>query len=484
MTAPAEHFDIVLIGSGSGNSLPGPEFADRSIAYIDRGVGPLPSFGGTCLNVGCIPTKMFVHTADVAMSAAHAAPFDVEARLEGVDFPAVRDRIFHRIDPIARAGEDYRENHADNANLTYIHGTARFTAPKRIEVSTEHGTRTITGDTFVLAAGSRPAMPPIPGLDEVQPYTSDTIMRIPQLPASLAILGSGVIALEFAHILESFGVQVHLIARSDTLLRAFDQDIARRATQVARERYTVHLTTRIARASRADGGVTLEWESDGDQRAITVDEVLVATGRVPNSDVLGAADGGLGIDEAGRVRVDSYQRVLDPEGQVLEGMWSIGDLSSPHQLKHVANHQLRIARHNILHPGDMRVSDDIPIPAGVFTHPQIATVGMTEAEARAWAEANGRTIRVAHQEYSSIAYGWAMEEVSPGNFAKVIVDDAGMILGAHIIGPQAPTLIQILIQAMSLGTPAAEVARGQYWIHPAMPELIENALLQVSGPAN
>ncbi|MCG7444028.1 mycothione reductase [Dermabacter vaginalis] len=486
MSAP-EHFDIALIGSGSGNSFPGPEFAEKSIVYIDRGVGPENIFGGTCLNVGCIPTKMFVHTANIAQNARreHAEKFGVDAELGGVGFPAVRERVFSRIDPISHGGEEYRATHPDNANVTLLRGTARFVAPKRLAVETDNGTREITADTFLLAAGSRPAIPNIPGLRDARPLTSDTIMRLEELPESIAILGSGVIALEFAHILDAFGVDVHLIARSGTLLRAFDEDVARRITEVASERYTVHLNTATTEVRRTKDGVEIDLQpsdpADEAARTLTVADILVATGRTPNSDLLDATAGGIGVDEAGRVMVDAYQRALDPRGQVLEGIYSIGDLSSPAQLKHVANYELKVARHNILHPHDLRRSDDMPIPAAVFTSPQIATVGMSEREAREWAATTGREIRVARQEFADVAYGWAMELEAPGDFVKIIAEaETGRILGAHIIGPEAATLIHVLIQAMSFDLNARDIATKQYWIHPAMPEVIENALLQLA----
>ncbi len=480
MTSSCEHYDIVLIGSGSGNSLPGPEFADKRIAYIDRGVGPQRVFGGTCLNLGCIPTKMFVHTADVASTPERAGRLNVKMQEAAADFPAIRDRIFARIDPISEAGEHYRAAHEDNENLTLLRGTARFVGEREVEVElTDGGTRRLSGDQFLLAAGSRPVIPPIPGLAEANPLTSDTVMRIEQLPDSIAILGSGVIALEFAHVLHSLGVTVHLLVRSAQILRSLDADISERITEAAVSRYTTHLQTELTRAERlADGTLRLELEKNGQRSELQVAEILVATGRRPNSDLLEAARGGLSVDEAGRVRVDAHQQALNDAGQVIDGIWAIGDLSSPAQLKHVANHELRIARHNMLHPDDQLRSDTMPIPLAVFTQPQIASVGMSEAQARDWSERSGRQIRVTTQMYADIAYGWAMEDQS--SFLKLIVDaESTEILGAHIIGPQASTLIQQLIHAMSFGQKARDVARGQYWIHPALPELVENALLGV-----
>lgn len=471
------HYDIALIGSGSANSFPGPEFAGRGIVQIDRGVGPDHVFGGTCINLGCIPTKMFVHTANLAHTPADASRFGLTEQLSQVDWPAIRDRIFGRIDAISTGGEEYRRDHEDNANLTLLRGTARFTGPKTLEVRGHDGdassVQTISADTIVLGAGSRPTLPPIEGLAEAEPHTSDTIMRIDQLPASLAILGSGVIAVEMAHIFASFGVEVTLIARSQQVLRSADADVSSRLTEILGQRLRLERGLSTTSVRRTSGGIELRGERDGADVLIQAEELLVAIGRRPNSDLLDVDAAGIDITADGRVAVDAHQRVLGG-GRVLEGLWSFGDLSSSHQLKHVANHEQRIVRHNILHPEQLRRSDTMPIPSGVFTHPQVAWVGMDEEQARR----SGREVKIAVQEYASIAYGWAMEDIT--GFTKLIVDaETTEILGAHLIGPEATTLVQLLIQAMSTGQTARDIAATQYWIHPAMPELIENALLQL-----
>ena len=468
------HYDIALIGSGSANSFPGPDLADRTIVQIDRGVGPDRVFGGTCLNLGCIPTKMFVHTADLAATPADAARFGLTEQLQHVDWPAIRDRIFGRIDPITAGGEEYRRDHEDNANLTLLRGTARFTGDRTLHVTGEDGgEQTVTADTVVLGAGSRPVLPPIDGLADLAPHTSDTIMRVEALPASLAILGSGVVAVEMAHVLSALGVEVTLIARSQRVLRAADADISARLTELLGER--LHLVTGFdtTSARRTADGVELRGTREGREETLRAEELLVAVGRRPNSDLLDVRAAGIDVAEDGRVEVDAYQRVL-AGGEVREGVFAFGDLSSPHQLKHVANHEQRIVRHNVLHPEQLRRSDTMPVPSGVFTHPHVAWVGMDEETARA----SGREVRVAVQEYASIAYGWALEDTT--GFAKIIADaETTEILGAHLIGPEATTLIQLLIQAMSTGQTARDIATTQYWIHPAMPELIENALLQL-----
>jgi mycothione reductase len=204
------------------------------------------------------------------------------------------------------------------------------------------------------------------------------------------------------------------------------------------------------------------------------DALLIATGRTPNGDLLDAHLAGVEVDHTGRVLVDEYQRTS------ARGIFALGDVSSEYQLKHVANHEARVVRHNLLQDWDdtqaMVASDHRYVPSAVFTDPQIASVGLTENQARA----RGYRFKVKVQDYSDVAYGWAMEDTT--GFAKVIVDEDGrLILGAHLMGYQASSLIQPIVQAMSFGLDAQDLARGQYWIHPALPEVIENALLALCG---
>ncbi len=452
------HFDLVIIGSGSGNSIPDERFADQQIAIVEKGV-----FGGTCLNVGCIPTKMFVHTADVASTPSGAAKFGVDEHLDGVRWADVRDRIFGRIDPISAGGLRWRSE--GNANVTVYQGTAKFVGPKTLDTGTGE---VITADRFVIGAGSRPVVPDVVDLDTVDYHTSDTVMRLDELPASMIILGGGFVANEFAHVFSSFGVKVTLIARSDLLLRHEDREIAKRFTSLAADKWDVRLQRKTVRAERTDGGLRLHLEGPDGAEAVEAETLLVAVGRTPNSDLLDLAQTGVTTHPDGRIVVDEYQKT------VVDGIYAFGDISSEHQLKHVANHEGRVVQHNLLHPDSPKKSDHRYVPSAVFSSPQIASVGLTEEQA----VKQGIRYVKGTQAYASIAYGWAMEDQS--GFAKVLADPAtGKLLGAHIIGPQAPTVIQPLIQAMSFGLDARTMAKGQYWIHPAMPELVENALLNL-----
>lgn len=459
MTA-SEHFDIIIIGTGSGNSLPDERYADKKIAICEEGV-----FGGTCLNRGCIPTKMFVYAADQAEHAATNAHLGIDTSYQGVRWNEIVQRVFaDRIDQIAAGGENYRRNECEN--ITVFDGHARFVGPRTIDTGTG---QIITADQILVAAGARAAMPQ-QVLDSGVPYhTSDDIMRIEQLPESLVIMGSGFIATEFAHVFSALGVAVTITGRSDVLVKHTDRTVAELFTETVSQKWDVRLGQGVDRIGRrADGtGVELTF-ADGSTAA--GDMLLVATGRTPNADRLDCELAGVEVVD-GRITVDEYGRTS------AEGVWAIGDVASAHQLKHVANHELRVVQHNLLHPQDLRAFDHRFVPYAIFSSPQIAAVGKTEAEARA----AGIDITVKVQDYADVAFGWAMD--NPVGVCKLIADRAtGELVGAHIIGEQASVLIQPLIQAMSFGLTVPQMARGQYWIHPALTELVENALLGLDFP--
>jgi mycothione reductase len=448
------HHDLVVIGTGSGNSIVDPRFDHLDVAVVEHGV-----FGGTCLNVGCIPTKMLVYPADLAEAVRHAGELGVDATVEKVRWTDIRDRVFGRVDPIAAGGREYRVHRC--ANVTVYEGHAHFTGPRALAVERTDGSGTdlISADRVVIAAGGRPAVP-LPVLDSGVPFhTSDTIIRIDAVPKHLVILGTGFIGAEFAHVFSALGSRVSMIGRSPLLLRAQDQTVAERFTAIARQRWDVHTGHEVATVSGDADAVTVTL---ADGSVVHGDTLLVATGRVPNSDRLDLDAAGIPTHPDGRIVVDEHQRTP------VEGVFALGDISSPFQLKHVA----RVVQHNLLHPDDLHSTDHRVVPAAVFTSPQVAAVGRTEARCRA--EGLDHVVKI--QAYGDVAYGWAMEDTT--GFCKVIAErGTGRLLGAHVMGPHAASLIQPLVQAMSFGLDARTMATGQYWIHPAMPEVVENALL-------
>nr|WP_090274603.1 mycothione reductase [Mycolicibacterium komanii]CRL67536.1 mycothione reductase [Mycolicibacterium komanii] len=459
------HFDIAIIGTGSGNSILDECYIDKKIAICEKNV-----FGGTCLNVGCIPTKMFVYAAGIADNVRDAARYGIDAHIDTVRWPDIVSRIFGRIDPLAAAGENYRRS-SPNVQVYRSHTRFRPTRPDgRYALRTDDGDE-FTADQVVIAAGSRVVVPDAVTECGAPYHTSDTIMRITELPEHLIIVGGGYVACEFAHIFSSLGSQITLLIRGSTLLRGHDDDIAMRFTDIASKKWEVRNHHELADAREVDGGVEITCRHGSKLRG---DALLVATGRVPNGDVLDAEHAGVKVTASGQVVVDEYQRTT------ARGIFALGDVSSDFQLKHVANHEARVVKHNLLQDWDdtdaLMPANHRHVPSAVFTDPQIASVGLTENEARA----QGYRIKVKIQDYADVAYGWAMEDTS--GIAKLIVDDeTGLLLGAHIMGHQASSLIQPVIQAMAFDLPAQEMARGQYWIHPALPEVIENALLALCG---
>ncbi len=455
-------FDLIIVGTGSGNGVPDEDLADWRIAVVDGGV-----FGGTCLNRGCIPSKMFVHTADVAEAVHTAGRYGLQASLQGSDWAAIRDRVFARIDPIAVGGRTYR---AGLPNTTLFEGMTKFVGPRTLQVD---GDTTITGERIVLAAGSRPWIPDVAGIHDVDHVTSDSVMRLDQRPDRLLILGGGFIAVEMGHVFHALGTDVTIVTRGDSLLSHEDDDIRHALTDRYRARGIEVVTgARVRGFSGGRGHVVMEADVDGvpDVRTFEADLLLVATGRVTNADSLDLAAGGIEVDDLGRPVVDPFQQTS------AERVWALGDLSSHHQLKHVANAEARAVAHNIRNP-DAQVATDLPaIPRAVFGSPQVASVGATEGELRA----AGIEYLRARRDYGSTAYGWALEDTT--SFAKVLVDPSTRrLLGAHVIGPHASLVIQPLVQAMALRNTVDEVARGVIYIHPALSEVVENVLLEVPG---
>lgn len=458
--APARSFDLIVVGAGSGNALIGPEFAHWSVALIDDG----ERFGGASLNAASIPSKMFAHVADVAADAEDGRRLGLSATVDPVDWARVRDRVFDRTDAVSDAGLRHRDD--VSANVTVFRETFGFEDTHTLVSAS--GVR-LHAPTIVVAAGSRPrpllaAYDPDPAIVD-----SDDVMRIESLPESLVIVGGGPVAAEFAHIFSAFGVDVTLVTRSRRLLTGLDEAVSARFTELAARGWHLLTEELVEAIDRVGEQLAVTLESG---RQVQADLVLVAQGRIPNTDTLAAAAVGFDLYSDGRLVVDEDQRILR-RGVPVPGLYALGDISSEWKLKHVANQEARVVAHNILHPGEPAGGEPGPVPAAIFSRPQIAHFGLTESEALA----SGEDAVAVTQDYRHTVYGWATEDDS--GFCKLVVDrTTGRLLGAHIIGPEATILIQPLIQAASLGLSVRGLARAQYWPHPAATEVVENALLK------
>jgi mycothione reductase len=450
------HFDLVIIGTGSGNTILDERFQSWRVAIVERAV-----FGGTCINHGCVPTKMFVHPADLVEEAKGAARFGVDATVDGVRWRDIRDRVFGRIDPISVDGERYRNS---QPNVTVVRGDAHFVAPRTLTVVDGDRSTTVTADRFVIAAGARPTVPDIAGIEKVGYETSDTIMRLDDVPERLVVLGGGFIAAELSHVFGSFGSDVTIVTRGDLMLSQHDHEVAAAFTAIQAERFTLHRNATITTAKRVGDWVELTM---ADGTPLIADTILLATGRRPNSDQLNLDAAGIDCHDDGRIVTDDTLRAA-------AGVWALGDIRASEMLKHVANHEAAVVRHNLLHPDDPRRFREDVTPHAVFGRPQIAAVGLTEETAAA----RDLPYVVARRSIGDTAAGWALEDTT--GFCKVIADPSTrLLLGGHIMGPMAAILIQPLVQAMRFGQTVDELATMPMYPHPALSEVIEQALLEL-----
>ncbi len=452
-------FDLAIIGSGSGNGLITEKWDTRRVALIEGS-----RFGGTCLNTGCIPSKMLVYTAGIAETVRGASNFGITAHFGEARWTEIRDRIFGLIDGVS---DDGRRHRRDAPDVSLFEGTARFEGARSLLVKTARGDEHMTASQIVIATGSRPVVPGVFVDAGVPFHTSDTIMRISSLPESMLIVGGGYVAAEFAHIFSSLGVQIRIVTRGQALLTGLDRAISQQFTSHAKRRWGLFLEADIRAARTRSNGIEVLLE---DGTAVAGDVLLVAAGRRPNSDDLDLDAAGIVVREDGRIDVDDFGRTA------AQGVWALGDVSSRYQLKHVANAEARTVADNIVAARDGGAAlTEMPhraVPAAVFTEPQIATIGASGDELTA----SGCRFVSSTGYLRDTAYGWASRDED--GMCRLYADPkTHLLLGAHILGPEAATLIQPLVTGMSAGIPVTQLARGQYWIHPAPSELVEGALL-------
>jgi mycothione reductase len=447
-----QSFDLIVIGSGSGLEV-SSEAAERglSVAVVEHG-----PFGGTCLNRGCIPSKMLIHSADVMETIRRAELFGITAQVSAVDWDFIVNRAVSTVDADAQAIEEGNRQHP---NITVFKNTGRFFGHKVLQVGDER----ITAETIVIAAGTRPRIPDIEGLSDVPFLTSDEALRLPAQPRRLAIVGGGYIAAELAHFFGALGTDVTIIHRGPRLLRLEDDDVSARFTEVYQRRFTMLLNSVVKRAYRQGEEIVLELASNGEKRTLTADALLLAVGRVPNTDLLDVAQTGVKTDEHGFIGADKYLETVVP------GVWALGDIVGRYLLKHSANLEAAYVAYNIFSPDSKVPVDYHAMPHAVFASPQVASVGLTEREAR---EQNLPYVASSYSYYDA-AYGSSIEDRD--GFVKAIAQrETREILGCHIIGSEASILIQEVANAMRIRLTTDAITQSIY-VHPALPEVVQRA---------
>lgn len=459
MSAP-EKVDAIVIGAGQAGVPLAGELAKsgRRTALIER-----VHVGGTCINEGCTPTKTMVASARVAYLARRGADYGVETGPIRVDMARVRERK-RAIVQSFRGGSERRLSATPGLELIY--GEARFTGPRTVRVDG----RTLEADLVFINTGCRPADPDVEGLGTVGPLDSTSVMELGELPEHLLVLGGGYIGLEFAQMFRRFGSRVTVVQRGPQLLPLEDEDVADAVLEVVRQDgVEVLLESEARRAARDPGGVRLTVRGPEGERPLGGSHVLLAAGRVPNTDRVGLEAAGIATDAKGYVRVNERLETGVP------GVYALGDVKGGPAFTHISYDDYRIIRANLLQGGDATTERRL-VPYTVFTDPQLGRVGLNEREARK----RGTPYRLARMPMSYVARALEMDE--PRGLMKVLVDpESGRLLGAAVLGIEGGELMAMFQLAM-MGNVPYDRMRDAVFAHPTLAESLNNLFTTLEAP--
>jgi mycothione reductase len=444
-----KEYDVIVIGSGCGMNIVAEALArGLSVALVDK--GPL---GGTCANLGCIPSKMLIFAADRIAEIQEARKLGIEAEIRNIDFNFIMERMRKFI----RENQEHMKQGLSHAeNLGFYEGEGHFVDDYTIEVNGEK----IKGDKIFIASGSRPMIPPIKGLGSVDFLTNETVLQLKERPESLIIIGGGYIAVEYGHFFAAMGTRVTMLEMADRLVLAEEPEIADVLKKELSRRMDVYNNVRAEEVKENGRGITVIATDVNSSvgKEFTAQRILMAVGRRSNADLLKVENTGVEVDKRGFIKVNEYLETTK------KNIFAVGDANGQQMFTHVANLEASLAADNAIHGSKIKMNYSAA-PHAVYSHPQIASVGMTEEAAR-----KAYKVLVGRAEYSDVAQGEAMMEEN--GFAKAVLEaGTGKILGFHIIGPYAPILIQEVINAMASGGGIDQIQTSMH-IHPAITELI------------
>lgn len=446
-------YDVIVIGSGCGINIVDEALAHGlSVALVDK--GPL---GGTCANLGCIPSKMLIFAADRIAEIQEAKKLGIEAEIRNIDFNFIMERM-RKV--VQESQEHMRQELSRAENLDFYEGEGHFAKDYTIEVSGEK----IKGDKVFIASGSRPLIPPIKGLESISYLTNETVLQLKERPDNLIIIGGGYIAVEYGHFFAAMGTRVTILEMADRLVLAEEPEISEVLKEELSRRMDVHtgVQAEAVKSNGHDVTVVVNDLKGGGHKEFTAQKILVAVGRRSNADLLKVENTGVEVDKRGFIKVDEYLETTK------KNIFGVGDINGQQMFTHVANVEASLAADNAIHGSKIKM-DYSAAPHAVYSHPQIASVGVTEEVAR-----KAHKVLVGKAKYSDVAQGEAM--MDENGFAKAIVEaDTGRILGFHIIGPYAPILIQEVINVMASGGGTDQIQTSMH-IHPAITELIPEVL--------
>lgn len=450
-------YDLIVVGSGSGLDVAsGIARRGKDVAVVEPG-----RLGGTCLNRGCIPSKMLIHRADIVETVRESGKFGIDASVNDIDF----EGIIEEVNDDVRGSSEGIENGLESSDRhTLYREEARFVDEKTLELK-QSGEK-ITSETVVVAAGSRPFIPPIDGVDDVDYWTSKDALKPDYQPESIIMVGGGYISLELAHFYDAMGTEVKILQREEKVLKREDRDVSEKITEIAEERYDVNLNVSATEIYEEGDQKVVRAETEDGEAEFSADEILLATGRVPNTDKLEVEEAGIQTTEKGFVKTDEKMRTN------IDGVYALGDIADNWMFKHSANEEASVVYRNIV-SGDQYDLDYPNMPHAVFTSPQIAGVGKTEQEL----EEDGSGFVSAKYDYADTGMGGALKEED--GFVKVLASEDGDILGCHIIGPHASQQIHEVLVAMRAGSGKIQDIKDTVHIHPALNEVLDRSFSQL-----
>jgi pyruvate/2-oxoglutarate dehydrogenase complex dihydrolipoamide dehydrogenase (E3) component len=453
----AEQYDAVIIGSGQAGTPLSTALASAGMrtVLIER-----KHVGGTCVNEGCTPTKTMVASGRVAYLARRAADYGVKTGPISIDLAKVRERKRKIVDSFRNGSQSKIEK---TPNLELIFGEARFSGPKTVDVRSQDGHHdTISAKYIFINAGTRASRPKLDGLDKVSFLDNISIMELDVLPDQLLILGGGYIGLEFGQLFRRFGSRVTIVQSGSQLLSEEDQDIAEEVTKILRQDgIEVFLDAKATHVEESGGSIRLNVECNNDSTTLVGSHLLVATGRVPNSDTLNLAAAKIQTDDRGFIQVN------DRLETTAEGVYALGDIKGGPAFTHISYDDFRIIRANLIEKKAASTRNR-QVPYTVFIDPQLGRVGLSEAQARA----QGRNIRVAKMPMTRVAR--ALEVDESRGFMKAIVDaENNRILGAAILGIEGGEIMSAIEIAM-MGKLPYTALRDGIFAHPTLAESLNN----------
>jgi pyruvate/2-oxoglutarate dehydrogenase complex dihydrolipoamide dehydrogenase (E3) component len=463
MTIP-QQYDAIVIGSGQAGTPLSTALAEAGMhtALIER-----EHVGGTCVNEGCTPTKTMVASARVAYLARRGADYGVHTGDIRIDMERVRQRKRDIVNSFRNGSQGRIEK---TANLELIFGEASFTGARSLLVrQKDGGQRALTAGKIFVNAGARPSVPALDGLKAVSFLDSTSIMELDQVPEHLLVLGGGYVGLEFGQMFRRFGSRVTIVQSAGQLLNREDPDIAEEVAKILRQDgVEVLLNATANRVSQSDGSIRLEVQQQGHSTALAGSHLLIATGRMPNSDTLNLAAAGVQTDDHGFIKVNGRLETTS------NGVYALGDIKGGPAFTHISYDDFRIIRTNLIEKGSA-TTDGRLVPYTVFIDPQLGRVGSTETEALA----QKRNIRVAKLPMTSVARALEVDETR--GFMKVIVDgETNQILGAAVLGIEGGEVMSALEIAMMGKLPYTALRDGVF-AHPTLAESLNNLFMAMDS---